>query len=99
MTEVITKEFRARELDGSPGDLHYQIAETTHKFLEQHGLYLFRNLGKPNDSKLFFHYNEGSSGIIDRNSKTVKIKGLAGVINNTKNVLESVSEGIELEEN
>lgn len=97
MTEVITKKFRAIELEDY-GGLHYQIAETPDKFLKQHGLYIFKNPGEPNDSKLFFHYNEGTSGIIDRDSKTVKIKGLAGVINNTKRVLEAVSEGIELEE-
>jgi hypothetical protein len=96
MIEVITKEFRAKELKKNMGDLYSQIAETTNEFLEQYGLFFFEN--SANDHQLFFHYNEGASGIIDHNLKTVKIKGLAGVINNTKNVLESVSEGIELEE-
>ncbi len=98
MTEVITKEFRARKLDGDIVDLYTQIAETTNKSLEQRGLYIFTNFARQKDSQLFFHYSEGTSGIIDSHSKTVKIKGLAGVINNTKNVLESLSEGIKLEE-
>ncbi len=98
MPEVITKEFRARELKKDTGDLYTQIAERTNKFLERHGLYIFTIFARQNDSQLFFHYSEGASGIIDYNSKTVRIRGLAGIINNTKNVLEAVSEGIELEE-
>ncbi len=98
MTKVITKEFRARELNKNTGDLYTQIAKTPDKFLEQHGLYVFENSVEHIDPKLFFHYSEGASGVIDYNSDTVKIKGLAGVVNNTKNVLESLSEGIKLEE-
>ena len=97
MVNIITKVYRARELDGCPGCLHFQIVETANKFLEQHGLYIFTNFVRQDCPPLFFHYNEGASGMIDYNSKTVEIKGLAGVINNTKNVLESVSEGIKLE--
>ena len=98
MEKVITKEFKAIESDKCPGSLYCQINETTNRFLEQSGLYIFKNPIRQNDSQLFFHYSEGASGIIDYNSKTVRIRGLAGVVNNTKNVLEAVSEGIELEE-
>jgi len=98
MTDTITKKFRARELKKNIGSLYVQIAKTPNEFLEQHGLYIFTNFTRRKDPQLFFHYSEGASVIIDYNSQTVEIKGLAGVINNTKRVLESVSEEIELEE-
>ena len=78
------------------GNLYSQIVARADTYLQENGIYLFRNSSQQTPNPISFHHEDGASGRICISWGSLEMIGSEEAIDNAKKALENVSKEIGL---